>query len=212
MKTLDIKKIAPLIQVEEVSSCFDKEGIEFHAVSVVNWAEYPYQPDVKFRIAHDGENIYMNWKVDEVEVKAVCEEDGGAVWKDSCVEFFVSFNTDFYYNIESNCIGKVLVETGTDRINRKPVPLSLIEKIQRWSSVGTQAVSALTGAWELSLIIPKELFHLDSMDHFSGIAGQGNFYKCGDDLKQPHFLSWNPIKNETPNFHLSDYFGELLFQ
>lgn len=212
MKTLVIKKIAAIVRVEDISSCFDKEAVEYHTVSVVNWPEYPYQPDVKFRVAHDGENIYLNWKVDEKEIKAVCEEDGGAVWKDSCVEFFVSFNASFYYNIETNCIGKVLVGTGADRTSRKPVPSELVKKIQRWSSVGIQAISGQTGAWELSLIIPKELFYLDAIDGFSGLTGQGNFYKCGDDLEDPHFLSWNPIKNETPNFHLSDYFGKLLFQ
>lgn len=212
MKTLEIKKIAPLAHVEGLSSYFDKEAVEYHSVSFVNWKEYPYQPEVKFRIAHDGENLYLNWKVDEIEIKAVCEEDGGPVWKDSCVEFFVSFNPSHYYNIETNCIGKVLVGTGVDRMNRKPVPLTRIRTIQRWSSLGNRAVSGREGAWELSLILPKELFYLDSIPHFSGLTAQGNFYKCGDDLKQPHFLSWNPIENEAPNFHLSAYFGKISFE
>jgi enamine deaminase RidA (YjgF/YER057c/UK114 family) len=24
-----------------------------------------------------------------------------------------------------------------------------------------------------------------------------------------HFLSWNPIKTETPNFHVPEFFGEI---
>ena len=26
---------------------------------------------------------------------------------------------------------------------------------------------------------------------------RANFYKCGDELQKPHFLSWNPIKIEA---------------
>jgi hypothetical protein len=40
---------------------------------------------------------------------------------------------------------------------------------------------------------------------------RGNFYKCGDNLPRPHFLAWNNIQSEEPNFHLSAFFGDLLF-
>lgn len=213
MKTLNVEKISKIAQPSEISGYFDTKSIESHLVSVVNWDEYPYKPDVKFRIAHDGENIYINWKINEIEIKAVCEEDQGEVWKDSCAEFFISFNnSQVYYNIESNCIGKILVATGVDRNDRKPVPAQYLNLVQRWSSLGDKAIHKNAGNWELSLIIPKELFYLDQINNLSGITASANFYKCGDDLKQPHFLSWNPIGDLTPNFHLSNFFGKLQFQ
>lgn len=213
MKTLNVEKIATIAYASEISGYFDQKSLESHLVSVVNWNEYPYKPEVKFRIAHDGENIYINWKISEEEIKAVCEEDQGEVWKDSCAEFFVSFNdSPVYYNIESNCIGKILVATGVDRNDRTPVPAQYLAKVQRYSSLGNKAVHQTAGNWELSLIIPKDLFYLDEINNLSGITAHANFYKCGDDLNQPHFLSWNPIDNSTPNFHLSNFFGKLQFK
>ena len=41
---------------------------------------------------------------------------------------------------------------------------------------------------------------------------KANFYKCGDELQTPHFLSWNPIKIENPDFHRPDFFGTLEFE
>ena len=39
-----------------------------------------------------------------------------------------------------------------------------------------------------------------------------NLYKCGDNLNQPHFLSWSPITLDKPNFHCPDFFGTLIFE
>ena len=41
---------------------------------------------------------------------------------------------------------------------------------------------------------------------------KANFYKCGDRLKQQHYLSWNPIDLPRPNFHCPEFFGELTFE
>jgi hypothetical protein len=39
-----------------------------------------------------------------------------------------------------------------------------------------------------------------------------NFYKCGDELPTPHFLSWNPIEWKEPSFHRPEQFGKLIFE
>jgi hypothetical protein len=196
----------------ELSALFDKERIPVHLISHVSWPEYPYKPDVKFQIAHNGKNIYLHFSIEESDIKAVCSEDNGNVWEDSCVEFFISFgNDDFYYNIESNCIGKMVVASGAGKHNRTPAPSTIINCIDRWSSLGNLPIENRSGKWELSLVIPADVFFLNKINTFDGLQAKGNFYKCGDNLKTPHFLSWNPIKNEEPNFHLPPFFGRLLF-
>jgi hypothetical protein len=40
---------------------------------------------------------------------------------------------------------------------------------------------------------------------------RANFYKCGDDLPEPHFLAWNMINTEEPDFHRPEFFGTLEF-
>ncbi|GHV56952.1 hypothetical protein FACS1894182_04620 [Bacteroidia bacterium] len=199
------------LKASEVSFVFDRKNIPFNAISNVNWTNYPYKPDVKFRIAHNGQSIFLNYQVEESDIQAVCDVDNGPVWKDSCVEFFVSFGDDFYYNIECNCIGKILIAKRMDKSNRMPVSESLLALIDRWSSLGNLPVENQSGKWELSLVIPLEVFSLNGINTLDGLEAKGNFYKCGDNLKVPHYLSWNPIKNEKPNFHLPQFFEKISF-
>jgi hypothetical protein len=212
MNSLFIKNLQNIHpKASELSLVFDKEHIPFHSISQVNWATYPYKPDVRFRIAHNGKNILLNYQVEESDIKAVCDRDNGNVWEDSCVEFFISVNGEnAYYNIECNCIGKVLVATGINRNNRIPVSDAVINRIDRWSSLGDFPVDNQSGKWDLSLIIPTDVFA--TINRFDGLPAKGNFYKCGDKLKTPHFLSWNLIESDNPNFHLPAFFGELVFE
>jgi hypothetical protein len=207
------------LKASEVSLVFDRENIPFHDIANVNWADYPYKPDVRFRIVHNGQSIFLNYQVEESDIKAVCDVDNGPVWEDSCVEFFISFQDVFYYNIECNCIGKILIATGVGKKDRLPIPADYIKRIDRWSSLGNLPIENKSGKWELSLIIPQEVFlsdkislsPLSSLNSLDGLEVKGNFYKCGDNLQVPHFLSWNPIKTEKPNFHLPAFFGKISF-
>ena len=55
MKSLLIKKFekCPAL-ASEVPALMDVNDIEFNPIACVNWKEYPYQPEVKFRAAHTG--------------------------------------------------------------------------------------------------------------------------------------------------------------
>jgi len=46
----------------------------------------------------------------------------------------------------------------------------------------------------------------------NGKTMRANFYKCGDKLQTPHFLSWAPIDLPKPKFHCPEFFGELVFE
>ena len=87
----------------------DKEPAEVK-LQCVNWpVDFPYAPEVKVKLWHDGDNFHIEYEVDEEQVAALAESDNGEVWKDSCAEFFISFDDKGYYNLESNCIGKILL-------------------------------------------------------------------------------------------------------
>jgi len=213
MKRLLVQKIeGNNPEVEELALQFDKAAVPFHQIDTVNWKSYPYCPEVSFRIAHTGEAILLNYTVNESDIKAVCNRDNGNVWEDSCVEFFISFSEESYYNIECNCIGKLLIGKGSGRgQNRMRLTESALEQVRRWSSLGDSPVENRSGEWEVSLIIPKEIFYPEITKTLDRIKARGNFYKCGDHLQKPHYLSWNPILSDSPNFHLPEFFGELEF-
>lgn len=216
MQQLHIKKISTEgISVAGLSALMDQKKIGFNAIGCVNWDNYPYKPDVKFRIAHSDNAILINYKVEEDSVRAIYGEDNGKVWTDSCVEFFsIPANDGYYYNIEATCIGTVLLAVGKDRNAREHAPSEVLSGIQRWASLGREPFEERIGkcSWELSLIIPYSVFFKHSIKSLDGIAIKGNFYKCGDGLKTPHFLSWNQIEIEKPDFHRPDFFGELCFE
>ncbi len=216
MKELKVKKIDTAItDAAAVPALLDKENIEFQPVDVLNWEEYSYRPDVKFRIANTGNSILVNFWVKEASVRAKYGNDNGSVWTDSCVEFFSIPGQDgIYYNLECNCIGTILLAAGAGRSGREPASATVMESIKRWASLGNKPFEERIGEteWEVALIIPYTAFFKSNVTSLDGKEIRANFYKCGDELKSPHFVSWNPIKTEKPDFHRPEFFGKLLFE
>ncbi len=197
-----------------VPALLDKEGIEFQPINNVNWAAYPYKPEVSFRIAHTDNSILLHFKVKEESIRAHYGEDNGSVWTDSCVEFFsVPGGDDIYYNIECNCIGTILIGAGAERENRVRAGKEITGLVKRWSTLGDVPFEERVGevAWEVALVIPYKAFFMHQIESLDVQVVPANFYKCGDDLQTPHFLSWNPIPIEKPDFHRPDHFGKLEF-
>ena len=203
---------------KDVPALLDRNKIPFERIASVNWEEtFPYCPEVSFRIAHTGDAVLVHFKVKEEAVQAIASKDNGSVWKDSCVEFFVSPSCDdTYYNIESNCVGNILVQYGKKGPSRPVASLETVSLIRRWSSLGREPImEPITGdggvEWEYVEIIPKEVFFGDNIVSFSGMEMTANFYKCGDSLPTPHYLSWAPIEFERPQFHMPEFFRKIYF-
>lgn len=195
---------------------FDKAEIERHEIGCVDWEKtYPYKPTVSFRVAHFGKSIGICYEVDEETVRAVAPHDCGRVWEDSCCEFFFQpVEGSFYYNVECNAAGTLLVAAGMERNNREAAPKKVLDGVDRWSSLGREPFEEhkAKGMWQLALIIPVETFFKTKLESLNGLQAKANFYKCGDLTSKPHFLSWNRILIETPDFHRPDFFGDMLFE
>lgn len=215
MKEITVKKITcGLPSAEDVSKLMDVASVGFNPIDVVNWKDFPYCPDVKFRVAHTGKAILINYRVTEESVRAIAPADQGRVWEDSCCEFFVrAEGEDEYYNFECNCAGTLLVNFGK-KGDRHHAPESILANIKRWSSLGREPFEERIGecSWELSLVIPATSLFNHDIKYLSGITLRGNFYKCGDLLQTPHFLSWSPIDLPQPCFHCPEFFGKLSFE
>jgi len=184
-----------------------------HSISSQNWVEAP-DVHVNFSIRHDGTSIYLYYQVEEPEIRAVNTEFNSPVWEDSCVEFFLAFGGEVgYYNFEINAIGTVLGAFGIDRNKRFHLADSLLMSIETSPSLKRKPIENKEGRtfWSMRLIIPVRVFHFSKIKNLSGMDAHANFYKCGDKLKHPHYLSWKPVLTSTPDFHLPRYFGQLYF-
>ncbi len=217
MKTLIVNLLQlSSITAQDVPASLDQAHIPFQAIDEVNWsAEYPYAPSVQFRMAYMEDKILIHYMVEEQSVRAVAEKDNGSVWQDSCCEFFVSPTDDgTYYNIEANCAGQILLANGAGRHDRTFADPTVISQIDRWSSLGRTPFEEKIGncAWEMALVIPTTVFFKHNRVQLKGQKMRANFYKCGDLLQTPHFLSWNKIDVPTPDFHRPEFFGMIEFR
>ena len=184
-----------------------------HSISNQNWVEAS-EVNVGFSIRHDGNSIYLFYKVEEPQVRAVNTEFNSSVWEDSCVEFFLALDgDDSYYNFEINAIGTVLGGYGKDRHQRYQIPDTLLSQVETVPSLGHDPIESLDQhtSWNIKLVIPIMVLSYSNIDTLSGLDAHANFYKCGDKLKQPHFLSWKPVLTTKPDFHQPHYFGQLSF-
>lgn len=186
------------------------QGFIANKVDHVSWAEYPHKPAVSFYIGHTATCIYLRFLVTEEERRVTVTHINGAVWEDSCVEFFISFDDDGYYNLEFNADGVALVGFGKNKHERTLLSEDIVQKIQTAPFYNKNKSDELIH-WELAIVIPKEVFVKNTLSTFNQLRSRANFYKCGDKLQKPHFLAWAPIIYPEPNFHLPAFFGELDF-
>ena len=208
----------------EIGAAMDEAGVEYNWIDVAQWPERNngYKPEVRFRIAYSQQMLFIEYYVKEANIKALYSEDKDSKpFKDSCCEFFFSPEcNNNYYNMELNCIGK-----GTfafRRGGRKGPKIAygeeIMKRIFRYSTLGEAPIETSVKEngklfeWKLTVAIPLECFTETPMETLQGKTMRANFYKCGDDMPKPHFLTWNRIELEKPDFHTPDFFGALHFE
>jgi hypothetical protein len=216
MKSLTIRYIESLnnIKVESAGDILDELG-QRETVEILNWAkEYPYRPITYFNIARSIDSIFIKFNVHGSMIRAIYSNDQEPVNEDSCVEFFCQVpGSDKYMNFEFNCIGTCKASKRVSR-NKEVTPYSKEElsMIKRYPSLGRRAFNEMEGMfeWDLTVKLPLRIMGIDP-DNLPGKI-TGNFYKCADGTDSKHYLTWSPIKNEIPDFHRPEFFGELIFE
>ncbi|HEY1112483.1 MAG TPA: carbohydrate-binding family 9-like protein [Chitinophagaceae bacterium] len=187
------------------------DGEKRVSLAFTPWSAFPFKPEVRFSIAHSKDCLFLKYYVEEKVAVAAHSDTHSAVYKDSCVEFFISFDTAGYYNFEFNCTGTALAAYGKGRENRTFLSIEAIDRIRRRAVIDKSGPSAGV-KWTLTLAIPLYVFTAHSIDSLSGRECRANFYKCGEDLPDPHFLAWANIDSPEPDFHLPEHFGSLIFE
>ncbi len=211
-----IKKIEGILPVDlkAVEDAFSTVAPE--KIACCNWpAEYPYAPEVSFRIFHTGSWLMIRYEVFEKYTAARVSEDNGEVWTDSCVECFIAPDRASFYNIEATCIGRILISNRKSRTEGIiPASQEIMDKVVRIPSLGTEPFEEREGnnRWTLTLAVPPQALFRHEIKDWSGQKMRMNLYKCGDKLSVPHFLSWKPIHTEYPDFHRPEFFTDVEFE
>lgn len=182
----------------------------------LNWPSlFPYAPKVQFAMCHDGSNVYIRFEVDEKSSRAMQDRDAHDVYKDSCVEVFLMPADDgLYYNFEFNCIGTLDYSCRPGRHDAEKASVECHAKVERLSSlpVETFEEKELGTPWSLVAKIPVGAFFRHDIGDFSGCSMKMNAFKCGDELSTRHYVTWQPISTEKPDYHRPEFFAEVKFE
>lgn len=213
MKTVKAPYIAELDSLsnaDDITTLLDHAGTRC-TIDCLNWPDlYPYAPLTTFTIAHSATQLYIDFFVRCNYLRAENYENQSPVSQDSCVEFFVSpdlADEKLYWNFEFNCIGTINASHRRERKNPTRLSDDELRRIRRYASCGTRPFREMEGmfAWNLLVAIPLDLLGIK----YEGkpVNMRGNFYKCASATAAPHFLSWNPVVSERPDFHRPQNFG-----
>ncbi len=207
-----LQKAAPVVPDAVAKALADQ--VEAQPVAFLNWPQHPYAPVVSFRLGHTGDEIWLRFDVSEARVRGLETRVNGEVYKDSCVEFFFSFDKTAYYNLEMNCIGTPHLGYGPGRRERRMAPLAQMERLAIFSSLGKEPFAERGGGftWTIAARIPLTALAFGAPASLAGVEATANLYKCGSAMSVPHYLTWRPIPTPAPDYHRPEFFGDIRFE
>lgn len=187
----------------------DWEAIPQLDIDHQQWLE-PVDIAAYAQLCYSDDAFYVRMWAEEAEIRAEYPATDllANTYEDSCLEFFLSPvpGDSRYLNFEFNPNGAVGAQIGTTKTDR--TRLVRTDDLYQASAVRT------ADGWEISYRVPFDFIRSFYPDFTveSGMELRGNFYKCGNLTAQKHYLSWNPIESDTPNFHMPEYFGVLVLE
>ncbi len=170
------------------------------------------------KMLYNDQNVYVIFKVQDRFVRIVTNEINGPVWEDAAAEFF--FSPDMaaplkYFNLEMTGGGTPLMCYNTFPLELHYLDTIDIKEIEIAHSLPELVPKEITDSvtWSLEYKVPLALIekYANVTRPAPGINWMANFYKCASNNSNPHYFTWAKVVSPSPNFHLPEYFGKLIF-
>ena len=159
---MEIRKIAGIVPDDRAAVDETFAGIEPRPVACCNWpAEFPYAPEVSFRMFHTGDWLMLRFDVAERYTAALVTEDNGEVWTDSCAEFFIAPDEGMYYNFETTCIGRMLLGARKSRTEAEHASPEVLAGVKRYTTLPGEPFAEREGDNRWSLAFPPRTDRLE---------------------------------------------------
>lgn len=199
MKELIIQKAAKEPSLGD--SCWDT--IKEEMLDCTNQNGGLSYPETSFKAVRTDRGIVIKYISAERNPLARYSKRNDPVYLDSCVEFFFMpnpSNDKRYMNFELSAGKGLLIGLGEKRHNRDYLSFDIedfcIETVIK------------EDCWQAKLFIPFS-FVLKYFDKIEPVI-YGNFYKCGDETAVKHYLTWNYVETNRPDFHRPECFGKII--
>ena len=215
-------KAAWLAEPPVIDANWDKSswrGVQAASIGNYMGDKPEHLPPTQVKIAYDERVLYVIFRVEDRYVRAVATGHQDSVYKDSCVEFFFAPGDDApgdYFNLEVNCGGTMLFQFHQPaRDEHIEIPQSACSRIEIAHSlpsiIDPEIAEPVT--WTVEYRLPLDILtpYCPITQPAPGVAWRVNFYKCADETSHPHWLTWSPADNPSPNFHLPEFFGIIEF-
>ncbi len=223
MKNAFVYEVLRLHQSLIIDGDWNKpQWLKSKAVAIGNHMGYEpkFRPSAQAKMMYDNENLYVIFLVRDRYVRCITKDINGPVWEDACVEFFFSPDVGFperYFNLEINCGGTPLMHyniiPGENITVLKVKDIKMIEIAHSMPQIiDPEITDPIT--WTVECRIPLVMLKKYSRITYPepGINWKANFYKIAENSSNSHYLTWSPVENKEPNFHLPQYFGQIRFQ
>lgn len=187
------------------------DGITPIKLDVFRWRDNGYEPDVFVKLFHDGENMYVHFTTWETEILGRYRSSEDPVCDDSCVEMFLYPDGEKnYMNFETNVLGTLVLGLGAEKEVRDAISES--PKIFDIKASVKNPEEYKDEKWTIEYKVPFSFLKKYYPDYKIGDPLRANFYKCGENVRYPHYGMWCEIIAEEEEFHLPEYFGKLIFE
>lgn len=193
--------------IARVNSAPDWDEIDQLDIDDAEWGD-SFGISAHAKLCYDDQALYVRMWADEQNVRATYMRDDpdAKCYEDSCLEFFLApvVGDARYMNFEFNPNCAVCNEIGTQKANR--------ERLHPAANVLDASSFRTGGGWEIAYRIPFDYLRSFYSDFAPepGTQMRGNFYKCGNLTVNKHYLVWNRVDSDTPNFHVPESFGTLV--
>lgn len=161
------------------------------------------------QLCWDEDALYVRLQTREENILRRFTGDMDMVCLDSCLEFFFCPATSSrYFNFECNPNGCLYLGFGKSRAERCRLYRKDFREIFEIHPFD------IPGGWGVTLKIPVSFIqiYVPEFQLHSGLTLRGNFFKCGDETVSPHYMSWNKVEAPNPDFHLPEFFGNLILK
>lgn len=201
-------------QMKEYVIEYKQGELQWQSVPYLYVDEYlwgsPESIAMKAQICYDERALYIHMEAKEEQIRAEHTGPLSMVCEDSCMEIFFcpEEQDDRYLNFEINPNGCTFIGISHCRAdNVRLCPPNEEELFHK-------QVYRTADGWEVFYQIPVSFLRVFFPGYrlASGKKISANCYKCGDLTAQPHYLSWNPVRHPTPDFHRSCDFGRMILR